>query len=351
LIAIVGATGAVGQEFLSILAARNVPGSSLRLLASARSAGTEIAYGGEMLRVEELGADSFAGIGVALFSAGAERARDFAPHAVAAGATVIDNSSAFRMSPDVPLVVPEVNGHLVTPNASGDSPASGGRASAGIIANPNCSAIILVTAVDPLRRAFGLQRMVVSTYQAASGAGAAAMRELAVQTGTVLDGGAPQPEVFAEPCAFNVFSHDTPVDPTTGRNVEEQKVIEETRKIFASPALSMSVTCIRVPVLRAHAESVNLTLAHPATEAEVREALARAPGVEVLDDRTANDFPTSLKASGRDNVLVGRIRVDDSQPREEDAGCGFELFIAGDQLRKGAALNALQIADLLAAAT
>lgn len=346
LIAVVGATGAVGQEILAILADRGVRASSVRALASARSAGKELAYAGDALVVEALGEGSFAGVDVALFSAGAATARRFAPAAVASGATVIDNSSAFRRDDEVPLVVPEVNAELIAPSGS-DSAGSGGTATGRIIANPNCSTIILVTALDPLRRAFGIERIVVSTYQAASGAGAAAMRELSVQSGAVLAGEEPVPAVFAEPCAFNVFSHDTPVDTDTGRNVEEQKVIEETRKIFDQPGLRMSVTCIRVPVLRAHAESVNVTLSSPATETQVREALAAAPGIAVVDNRGANDFPTSLKASGRDEVLVGRIRGDESQDRDGDAWCGFELFIAGDQLRKGAALNALQIADLL----
>jgi aspartate-semialdehyde dehydrogenase len=341
LIAVVGATGAVGREILAILAERGVRASSVRALASARSTGKELAYAGDVLIIEPLGEDSFAGVDVALFSAGAATARRFAPAAVASGATVIDNSSAFRMDTDVPLVVPEVNAELIAPSGNGRT--GTGR----IIANPNCSTIILVTALDPLRRAFGIERIVVSTYQAASGAGAAAMRELSVQTGAILAGEDPAPVVFAEPCAFNVFSHDTPVDADTGRNVEEQKVIEETRKIFDQPGLGMSVTCIRVPVLRAHAESVNVTVSSPATETQVRDALAAVPGIALVDNRAANDFPTSLKASGRDEVLVGRIRGDESQDRDGDAWCGFELFIAGDQLRKGAALNALQIADLL----
>ncbi len=346
LIAVVGATGAVGQEILAILADRGVPAASVRALASARSTGKELAYAGDTLVVEALGEGSFAGVDVALFSAGAATARRFAPAAVASGAVVIDNSSAFRRDDEVPLVVPEVNAELIAPSGSG-SAGNGGAATGRIIANPNCSTIILVTALDPLRRAFGIERIVVSTYQAASGAGAAAMRELSVQTGAVLAGEEPVPAVFAEPCAFNVFSHDTPVDADTGRNVEEQKVTEETRKIFDQPDLRMSVTCIRVPVLRAHAESVNVTLSSPATETQVRDALAAAPGIAVVDNRAANDFPTSLKASGGDEVLVGRIRGDESQERDGDAWHGFELFIAGDQLRKGAALNALQIADLL----
>jgi len=350
-LAIVGATGAVGREFLAILAERGTPAESLRLLASARSAGSEIEYRGTRLAVTELTADSFADVDIALFSAGAATARQFAPAAVEAGATVIDNSSAFRMDPDVPLVIPEINGNL--------------SAGAPIIANPNCSTIILLTAIDPLYRSFGIERLVVSTYQAASGAGAAAMDELAEQSRVVLDGAEPEPRVFAEPCAFNVFSHDTAVDQSTGRNVEEQKVIDEARKIWDDADLPISVTCIRVPVMRAHAESVNVSLKTPATEAEARNALAEGDGIEVIDDREANRFPTSLRASGRDEVLIGRIRPDESQgfAIDEDqsgtdeaatdngtaqtAWIGFELFIAGDQLRKGAALNAIQIADLI----
>ncbi len=337
--AIVGATGVVGQELLSLLAERGVPAGSVRALASSRSVGTEVAYGDARLFVEELTGNSFAGVDIALFSAGADTARQFAPAAAAAGATVIDNSSAYRMDPEVPLVVPEINGKLITGTL--------GSASAGrIIANPNCSAIILVTALNPLHCAFGIERLVVSTYQAASGAGDAAMRELTDQSRAVLAGDAPSPEIFAEPCAFNVFSHDTPVDADTGRNVEEQKVIDETRKIFDQADLKMSVTCVRVPVIRAHAESVNVTLATAAAEAQVREALEAAPGVTIVDDRAANDFPTSLKASGGDDVLVGRIRPDESQGTDHGGWRGFDLFVAGDQLRKGAALNALQIADL-----
>jgi aspartate-semialdehyde dehydrogenase len=337
---VVGATGAVGREMIAILEQRRHPADAIRLLASARSARTRLEYCGQTLEVEELRPDSFRPGEVALFSAGAGVSWEFAPTAVESGATVIDNSSAYRMDSDVPLVVPEINGAEVKH--------MGGP---GIIANPNCSTIILLMGVNPLRQAFGLERMVVSTYQAASGAGAAAMRELEAQTGAVLAGAAAVPEVFREPCAFNVFSHDTRVDPATGRNVEEEKVIDETRKIWGDNLVRLSVTCIRVPVMRAHAESVNVTLDEPATEAEVREELAAADGVRIIDDRASNDFPTSLKASGEDDVLVGRIRPDESQEWVVQARVrafwGYDLFVCGDQLRKGAALNALQIADLL----
>jgi aspartate-semialdehyde dehydrogenase len=337
---IVGATGAVGQEMLAILEERQHPCEGIRLLASARSAGKAIEYRGQALEVEELRPDSFRPGEVALFSAGAAVSWEFARTAVEAGATVIDNSSAYRMDADVPLVIPEINGAQVKRI---------GRPA--VIANPNCSTIILLMGVNPLRAAFGIERMVVSTYHAASASGAAAMRELQAQTSAVLSGADPVSEIFREPCAFNVFSHDTRVDEATGRNVEEQKVIDEARKIWGDHLIRLSVTCIRVPVLRAHAESVNVTLDEPATEEEVREELAAAPGVRIVDDRGGNDFPTSLKASGEDDVLVGRIRPDESQewvvrPKVR-AFWGFDLFVCGDQLRKGAALNAIQIADLL----
>lgn len=334
-IAVVGATGAVGREFLALFDRRPLPFAGLRLLASGRSSGRELACRSSSWPVEELGERSFEGVDLAFFSAGASISRRYAPLAEKAGARVIDNSSAFRLDPEIPLVVPEVN-----PQAIGAAP---------IVANPNCSTILLVVALEPLRRAFGLARVVVATYQAASGAGAAAMAELEEQSAAVLRGEEPRPKVFAEPCAFNVFSHNTAVDPATGRNVEEQKMIDETRKIWADPELRITATCIRVPVMRAHAEAVNVALAEPATEEEVRQALAAAPGLEIVDDRAANRFPTPLAASRRDAVLVGRIRPDESQPSYPASGgrrhLGFELFLAGDQLLKGAALNAVQIAD------
>ena len=340
-VAVVGATGVVGRELLSIVEQRALPVVSMRLFASAASAGSRIPFGGEAREVQELAEASFDEVDIAFFSAGAEISRRFAPAAVQRGTTVIDNSSAFRMSPESPLVIPEVNGGVLQ-DLEG-APA--------IIANPNCSTIILLVALQPLRDAFGLERVVVSTYQAASGAGAAAMRELEGQTRAALDGDEVAPVIFPEPCAFNVFSHDSPVDAASGRNVEEQKVIDEARRIWDAPELRIAATCIRVPVLRAHAESINVTLARPATEAEVQDALQGAPGILLVDDRSRGDFPTSLKASGRDEVLVGRVRPDVSQERVEgDAGPayrGFDLFVCGDQLRKGAALNAVQIAELL----
>jgi aspartate-semialdehyde dehydrogenase len=244
---------------------------------------------------------------------------------------VIDNSSAFRMHTDVPLVVPEINSEDL-------------KWHQGIIANPNCTAIVVAVAVWPLHRVNRVQRMVVSSYQAASGAGAAGLEELRTQTADVLAGRPAVPKVFPHPIAFNVFSHNTPMGPD-GYNQEEEKVIAETRKMFHEPDLSITVTCIRVPVQRAHSASVNLTFERPIAPDEVRELLSRAPGVEVVDDREKGRFPMPVDASGRDSVLVGRIRQDFSQPENR----GINLFVCGDQLRKGAALNALQILERLLA--
>ena len=337
-IAIVGATGAVGVELLSILGSRGVPADNIVAMASPRSAGKRMTYLGGSVTVESLDVERFRGIDAALFSAGGSVSREIAPEAVARGAHVVDNSSAFRMDPDVPLVVPEVNPHAIR----------GGPGSPAIIANPNCSTIVMLMAVTPLHRAFGVERLVVSTYQAVSGAGAAAMDELEAQTRTMLQGGVPHSEVFSEPCAFNVFSHDSKVDPETGRNVEEEKLIRETRKIWEDSSVRISGTCVRVGVMRAHTESINVALSTPATEADVRAAIGGFDGVALVDDRAANDFPTPLKASGRDDVLVGRIRPDGgSDPDTVGRYDRFDLLCSGDQLRKGAALNAIQIAEIL----
>lgn len=325
-VAVLGATGAVGQEFLRLFEQRSFPIRSLKLLASARSAGTEMEYLTRSVVVEEVTPESFEGIDMAFFSAGASRSREFAPHALKAGAVVIDNSSAFRMNPEVPLVVPEINGELITPEHK-------------LYANPNCSAIIMLMAVAPLRKLGEIDRLIVSTYQSASGAGAKAMRELEVQTGTVLSGGDPNPEVMPHVYAFNLFSHNTPINEM-GYNEEEWKVIEESRKILQDPALKINVTCIRVPVLRAHSESVTIEFkGRCPSEDEVRDVLGSSPGIRVVDDRENNLFPMPRDASGQDDVLVGRIRKDISNP---NAIC---LFVAGDQLLKGAALNAVQIGE------
>ncbi len=327
-IGILGATGAVGVEFLAVLEGRGVPVTRMRLLASARSAGKTIRFRGEELRVEEVGARSFDGLDIAFFSAGAAASRVWAPVATAAGARVIDNSSAFRMDEGVPLVVPEINAEAI-----GD---------ARLIANPNCSTIIMNMAVWPLHRVHRVRRIAVCTYQAASGAGRRAMLELEDQTRDVLAGRPAAPNVFPHQIAFNLFSHDAPVGEN-GYNLEEHKMIVETRKIFGEPKLAITATCIRVPVLRAHSEAVNLTFEEPVSENEAREILSRAPGVKVIDDRAGNRFPMPIDAAGEDDCFVGRIRRDVSQ----GDGRGIELFVCGDQLRKGAALNGLQIAECI----
>jgi aspartate-semialdehyde dehydrogenase len=330
-IAIVGATGAVGVEILRVLERRSFPVASLKLLASKRSVGKTLEFKGKPYKVEELTAQSFKGVDIAFFSAGATRSREFAPAAKAAGAVVIDNSSAFRMDPNVPLVVPEVN--------PGDL-----RWHKGLIANPNCTAMILAVAIWPIHRAVGIRRVIVSTYQSASGAGAAAMRELEDQAREYAAGKPITKSVFPHQIAFNVFSHNTKM-AENGYNEEENKVVEETRKIFHEPELPVVPTCIRVPVLRAHAESIVLELAAPMSPEEARALLARAPGIKIVDDPAANHFPMPLEASGDLDVHVGRIRRDVSNPN------GLALFVAGDQLLKGAAWNAVQIAEELAKVT
>lgn len=329
-LAIVGATGAVGAEFGRILESRGLADCRISLFASSRSAGQSIPFAGRQRTVLALSDASFEDVDYALFSAGAERSRTYAPVAVEAGAVVVDNSSAFRMADAVPLVIPEIN-------------AADLNSHRGIVANPNCSTIIMAMAVWPLHTVNPVTRMVVSTYQAASGAGAAAMEELQQQTADVLAGKQALPRVFPHPCSFNLFSHNTPIGED-GYNTEERKMIDETRKIFHYPSLQMTATCIRVPVLRAHSESINLTFERAMTADEARRILADAPGVRIVDDREAGRFPMPVDASGQDDVLVGRIRQDVSQPD----GRGLDLFVCGDQIRKGAALNAVQIVEALA---
>jgi aspartate-semialdehyde dehydrogenase len=329
-IAIVGATGAVGQEFCAILRQQRYPVHCVRLFASERSVGKVIEGVDGPARVEALSPQAFDGIDLAFFSAGAGVAREYAPLAVRAGALVIDNSSAFRMDDGVPLVVPEVN-----PEAA--------RRHRGIIANPNCSTIVMVVALWPLHQLSPIRRVVVSTYQAASGAGARALAELESQTRAVLAGEPPRPQVFPVPCAFNVFSHNSPLGED-GYNLEERKLICETRKIFGDDSIQIAPTCLRVPVLRAHTESLAIEFATSVTADQARAALSQAPGVRLVDDPAHNRFPTPLDATGIDEVLVGRIRQDPSVPDRR----GLQLICSGDQLRKGAALNAIQIAELLA---
>jgi aspartate-semialdehyde dehydrogenase len=324
-VAIAGATGAVGTEFLKLLEQREFPLASLRLLASERSAGRTLRFRGREHTVGELTESSFDGMDIAFFSAGGGRSKQFAPAAVRAGALVIDNSSAFRMDPDVPLVVPEINGEDI-------------RQHKGIIANPNCSTIILLMAVAPLRRLGRIRRIVVSTYQAASGAGARAMQELLDQAREALLGQPLTQRVFPHPIAFNLFSHNTRIDED-GYNEEERKMINETRKILHDDAIRVTATCVRVPVLRAHSESINVEFEgkRPPLEA-VLAALSEFPGVALVDDREGNHFPMPIEANGRDEVLVGRVREDLSNDQ------AIDLFACGDQILKGAALNGFQIA-------
>jgi len=329
-VAIVGATGAVGVEFLKLLAERDFPLAELRLLASPRSAGKTMKFNGTELKIEALSAESFRGVDIALFSAGGGISREYAPVAVRAGAVVVDNSSAFRMDADVPLVIPEVNPEAV-------------KTHKGIIANPNCSTIIAATPLWPLHQVNPIKRLIAATYQAASGAGAAGMAELEDSTRAYLAGETHAPKVFPHVYAFNLFSHNTRIDPANGYNEEELKMVKETRKIFGDASIRISSTCIRVPVLRAHAIALDVEFERPITPDEVRRILAKAPGVRVVDDPEANYFPMPKDASGQNDILVGRIRTDISDPSDRS----IALFVAGDQLLKGAALNAVQIAELL----
>jgi len=328
-LAVAGVTGAVGQEFLKILEERDFPFDSLKVLASSRSAGKKIEFKGKQYIIEQLTKNSFDRVDIALFSAGGARSKEFAPAAVEAGAVVVDNTSAFRMDPDVPLVVPEINPQKIQEHK-------------GIIANPNCSTIIGIVPVWPLHKANTVKRMVVSTYQAASGAGTQAMLELENQTREILDGKEPTCKVLPYQLAFNIFSHNSALGPN-GYNEEEMKMVRETQKIFDCPDIAITCTCIRIPVLRAHCESINLEFTDPITPDEVRDLLSTAPGVKVLDDREHNRFPMPIDAVDKDDIFVGRIRQDESIPENR----GINIWVAGDQLRKGAALNAIQIAEKL----
>ncbi len=328
-LAIAGVTGAVGQEFLKIIEERNFPYDSIKMLASHRSAGKTIDFMGKTYTIEELTKDSFEDIDIALFSAGGSRSKEFAPAAVKAGAIVVDNTSAFRMDPNTPLVIPEINGEKIKEHN-------------GIIANPNCSTIIGDVAVWPLHKANPVKRMIVSTYQAASGAGQAAMNELEQQTRDILAGKEPVCEAFPYQIAFNCFCHKSDLEPN-GYNEEEMKMVRETKKIFDNQDIGITCTCVRIPVFRAHCESLNLEFKNPITPEEVTEILNTAPGIKILDDRKNKRFPMPIDASGKDDVIVGRIRQDESIPDNR----GINIWVAGDQLKKGAALNAIQIAEKL----
>jgi len=326
-VAVVGATGAVGQEMLSILAERDFPVGELKALASERSTGKEVELGRRTVEVEVLGDDSFAGVDIALFSAGAARSIEFGPKAVAAGAVVVDNSSAFRMDDAIPLIVPEVNRAAIPEHP-------------GIIANPNCSTIQMVVALKPIHDVAHIKRIVVATYQAVSGAGGRAMEELLEQVQAVGNFQFPSPEVFPHQIAFNVIPHiDVFLD--NGYTKEEMKMVNETRKIFGDDTIRISATCVRVPVFRAHSESVNVETEKKLTAEQARELLSFAEGVTVYDHPEDLIYPMPFEASGHDDVLVGRLREDPSVDN------GLDLWVVSDNLRKGAALNAIQIAEEL----
>ncbi len=325
--AVLGASGAVGQELLELLEQRSFPVASLRLLASARSAGQTIKWGGALLTVEEVNEAAFQGVDLVLASAGGSVSRQWRQAIKAAGAVMVDNSSAFRMEADVPLVVPEVNPEALQQHQ-------------GVIANPNCTTILMTLALAPLAARRTLRRVVVSTYQSASGAGARAMEELKQLSRVVLDGGEPTSEVLPHSLAFNLFLHNSPLQANNYCE-EEMKMVNETRKIMDLPELKITATCVRVPVLRAHSEALNIEFHEPFPVDEARELLAGAPGVELIEDLQANRFPMPTDVTGRDPVAVGRIRQDISDPNS------LELWLCGDQIRKGAALNAIQIAESL----
>ncbi|MDE0740049.1 MAG: aspartate-semialdehyde dehydrogenase [Planctomycetota bacterium] len=322
-VAVVGVTGAVGQEMLAVLEARDFPLSGIRPLASERSAGKTVQFKGEELPVEVLGQNSFSGIDLALFSAGASISREYAPLAVDSGAVVVDNSSAFRMDPEIPLVVPEVNSGAIAGHQ-------------GIIANPNCSTIIMVVALQPIQELSPLTRVVVSTYQAASGAGAKGMdalrRELA---GEQLDD-----SPFPHRLAGNLVPRIDVVQDD-GYTKEELKMTLETRKIMGLGQVPISATCVRVPVERAHSESIQVSTESPLDISAIREAFEKAPGLQVIDDPHDDRYPTPLQAADQDDVFVGRLR------QHPDEAATYDLWVVGDQIRKGAALNAVQIAEEL----
>ena len=326
-VAILGATGAVGTELLTLLEERNFPVSNLKLLSSPRSAGKTLSFKGEDITVEAVNEDSFKDIDIVLASAGGSISKKWAKTIVEAGAVMVDNSSAFRMDPQVPLVVPEINPEAIKNHQ-------------GIIANPNCTTIIMGVGIYPLHLIQPIKRIIVSTYQSASGAGARAMEEVKIQAQAILNGETPKAQILPYPLAFNLFPHNSPL--TNDKYCEEElKMVNETRKIFDAPEIRISATCVRVPVLRAHSEAINLEFDSPFDLDKAREILADSPGVKLQEDWEKNYFPMPIDATGKDEVLVGRIRQDLSHPN------AMELWLCGDQIRKGAALNAIQIAELL----
>lgn len=327
-VAILGATGAVGQEFLTLFEERKFPIAGLKLLASSRSAAKKVKFRGKDYLIEEAKPESFKGIELVFSSAGGSISKKLAPEAVKAGALVIDNTSAYRMDPEVPLVIPEINPEDIARHK-------------GIIANPNCSTIIMLVPLFPIHKLAKIKRIIAATYQAASGAGARAMEELDRQSREILAGKKPTKEIFPHQIAFNLFSHNSAI-VDGGYCEEEIKMMRETKKIFHAPGIQVVVTTVRVPVFRAHSEALFVELEKKVTLDEIYQALHKAPGVRVVDDRDNNYFPMPIEATGRDEVLVGRIREDHTVPH------GVCLFVSGDQLRKGAALNAVQIAEIWA---
>lgn len=328
-VAIMGATGAVGVEMRQILQERKFPIASIKFLASERSAGKKVRFRGKTHTVQLLTDQSFEGVDIVLASAGGSISKQFAPAVLKAGAVMIDNTSAFRMDPDVPLVIPEINPQEIR-----------NCGKKRIIANPNCSTIVALMALAPLHRAARLARFNVATYQAASGAGAQAMEELRVQAGEVLAGKKPTKKIFKHQIAFNVFSHNSNVGPE-GYNEEEMKMVKETHKILGDKDIKVQVTCVRVPVMRAHSEAIYAKFEKPLTPDQARKVLAKAPGVTVVDKPKQNYFPMPVDSAHKDDVLVGRIRQDLFSKKT------IGLFVSGDQIRKGAALNAVQIAEKL----
>jgi len=328
-VAVAGVTGAVGLEMIKTLEQRKFPVGSIKLLASERSVGKELRFNGKPVKVEKLTKDSFKGVQIALFSAGASRSLEFAPAAASSGAVVVDNSSAFRMEPDIPLVVPEVNPQAIAQYKK-----------RGIIANPNCSTIQMVVALKPIHDVARIKRIVVSTYQAVSGTGLKAIEELLVQTRAILSSQEVQKKVYPHQIAFNCLPH-IDVFMENGYTKEEMKMVNETRKIMEDPSIRVTATTVRVPVLHSHSESVNIETEKKLTPQKVREILSRASGVRVVDNPALNEYPLAIHAAGRDETFVGRIREDESIPN------GINMWIVSDNIRKGAALNAVQIAEIL----
>jgi aspartate-semialdehyde dehydrogenase len=329
-VAVAGATGAVGNQMIACLEERDFPVGSLKLLATRKSVGRKLEFRGEQIAVAELTEGSFKGVDIALFSAGGGTSEKFAPAAAAAGCVVVDNSSAWRMDPEVPLVVPEVNAHAVA-----------GYTRKGIIANPNCSTIQMVVVLNPLHRQYGIKRLVIATYQAVSGTGKKAIDELSEQTRAIFNSKEIEKKVYPHQIAFNCLPH-IDVFYDNGYTKEEMKLVNETRKILEDDTIAITATTVRVPVFYSHSEAVNVETRKPVTAAAVRALLESAPGVKVIDDPQNNLYPLAIEAAGQDLTLVGRIRQDESVPN------GINLWVVADNIRKGAATNAVQIAEVLA---